>query len=106
MLDYYALLADWYTASILRRVTVFAAVILAAALALMGWYLSQVISKHQGFYPIETSNPARAVMSFLNVKWAASLLALSVSLRRRLVHGDFAYHSLAEDQSHTADADA
>ena len=48
MLNHYDLLSVWYTPVILRRIIVFAAVILVAALALMAWYLSQIITKHQG----------------------------------------------------------
>ncbi|XP_043230122.1 uncharacterized protein LOC122385729 isoform X1 [Amphibalanus amphitrite] len=96
MLDYYSLLGVWYTPAILRRITVFAVVILVAALGLMAWYLTEVVTKHQGFYPIETSNPVRAVMSLMNVKWSVTLLALSVSLRRRLLGGPAAYRSLSE----------
>ena len=48
MLAYYDLMAAWYSPAILRRITVFAAVILAAALALMAWYLSRVVTKHEG----------------------------------------------------------
>ena len=48
MLDYYSMVGMWYTPQILRRITVFAAVILVAALGLMAWYISQVITKHQG----------------------------------------------------------
>ena len=48
-----------------------------------------------GFYPIETSNPARAVMSFLNVKWAVSLLMFARSFRRRMVDDGFDYRSLS-----------
>ncbi|KAF0305657.1 hypothetical protein FJT64_002557 [Amphibalanus amphitrite] len=101
MLDYYSLLGVWYTPAILRRITVFAVVILVAALGLMAWYLTEVVTKHQGFYPIETSNPVRAVMSLMNVKWSVTLLALSVSLRRRLLGGPAAYRSLSGRGSDT-----
>jgi len=93
-LHHYDRLTAWYTPIIMRRITIFATVMLLVCLTLMVWYLYSVVSKHQGFYPVETSNPARAVMSFLCVKWAGSLVYLSVVHRRGMLAN--AYQNLEQ----------
>lgn len=52
-----------------------------------------------GFYPIETSNPARAVMSFMNVKWAISLLVTAMLYRRGLRQAGFTYQTMPGEET-------
>lgn len=96
IINHLGLLQAWYTPTIMKRITVFAVTILIVILALMGWYLANIITKHEGFYPIETSDLPRAAMTFLNAKWAISLLCYSVSYRRKLNRAQFQYQTLAE----------
>lgn len=98
----YQTLFRWYSKRSLVVISVFAASFFVIAASFLGWYIYRASKHHFDFYPIEKSWPARAVMSFLTIKWCLTLSVTSLHYRK-LAPMPVLYQSLNGDDVEDVD---